>query len=280
MATVFSYSVSEEQACETLRTVFRSPINFLDTAAIYGDGESERRIGIVLKELGGVPQGYVLATKVDRDAQTNDFSGDQMKRSIERSMRLLGVDHFQLVYLHDPEHISFEQAMAPGGPVEALQQMREVGLIEHIGVAGGPLDLMTRFVETDIFEVALSHNYYTLLNASAHEFWNVCQQHHVAAVNAAPYGGGMLSKGPRAFPRYRYADAPQAYIERALQIDALCTRYGVPLAAAALQFSVRDPRIASTVVGLTRPERMEQTIKLALQPIPQELWEEIEQLNA
>src|SRR5947207_1663762 len=74
------YPVPEEQAVAVLRTVFHSPINFLDTAAAYGDGESERRIGIVLRELGGLPPGYVLATKADRDFQTGDFSGEQTKR--------------------------------------------------------------------------------------------------------------------------------------------------------------------------------------------------------
>src|SRR5215217_5699205 len=76
MPNTFAYSVGEEQALEAVRAFFRSPINFIDTAASYGDGESERRIGIVLKELGGLPDGFVLATKADRDLKTGDFSGD------------------------------------------------------------------------------------------------------------------------------------------------------------------------------------------------------------
>ena len=66
----------------------------------------------------------MLATKADRDLQSGDFSGDQMRRWVERSLRLLGLDRLQLVYLHDPEHTTFEQAMAPGGPVEALQRLQ------------------------------------------------------------------------------------------------------------------------------------------------------------
>src|SRR5437763_8662478 len=92
MPETFAYSVSDEQALTTLRAAFRHPINFMDTAASYGDGEAERRIGIVLKEIGGVPNDYVLATKADRDLKTGDFSGDQIKRSVERSLRLLGLD--------------------------------------------------------------------------------------------------------------------------------------------------------------------------------------------
>ncbi len=93
MPDTFAYSVPEAQALELLRAAFSSPINFLDTAASYGDGESERRIGIVLRELGGVPPGYLVGTKADRNLQTGDFSGEQIKRSVERSLRLLGLDH-------------------------------------------------------------------------------------------------------------------------------------------------------------------------------------------
>lgn len=272
MPETFSYGVTEGQAVATLRTIFASPINFIDTAASYGDGESERRIGIVLRELGGLPSGFVLASKADRDLHTGEFTGPQMRRSVERSLRLLGVERLQLLYLHDPEHITFEQAMAPDGPVEELLRCQQEGLIEHLGVAGGPIDLMTRFVETDLFSVAISHNRYTLLNTEADAFWNVCQQHGVAAVNAAPYGSGILAKGAAAYPRYMYGAASSAMIERTRQIEALCQQYDVPLAALALQFSLRDSRIASTVVGITRPERVTETVTLAQYPIPDELW--------
>lgn len=272
MPDTFAYEVGEERALQTLRALFAGSINFLDTAASYGDGESERRIGLVLRELGGLPAGFVLASKADRDLHTGEFSGEQMRRSIERSLRLLGLDQIQLLYLHDPEHISFEQAMAPGGPVEVLQRCKEEGLIAHLGVAGGPIDLMTRFVETDLFEAAISHNRYTLLNTEAGTFWDVCLRHNVAAVNAAPYGSGILAKGPASYPRYMYSEAPENMLARARRIETLCQQYDVPLAAAALQFSLRDPRISSTVVGITRPERLSETVSLAQFPIPHELW--------
>ncbi len=272
MPDTFAYEVGEERALQTIRAIFSGPVNFLDTAASYGDGESERRIGLVLRELGGLPEGFVLASKADRDLHTGEFSGEQMRRSVERSLRLLGLDQIQMLYLHDPEHTSFEQAMAPGGPVEVLQRCQQEGLIAHLGVAGGPIDLMTRFVETDLFEAAISHNRYTLLNTEADAFWDVCLQHNVAAVNAAPYGSGMLAKGPTAYPRYMYSEASEDMLARARRIEALCQHYNVPLAAAALQFSLRDPRITATIVGITRPERLVETVSFAQFPIPQELW--------
>jgi D-threo-aldose 1-dehydrogenase len=275
MPEAFTYSVGEERAIETIRTILDGPINFLDTAASYGDGESERRIGVVLRERGGLPEGFVLATKADRDLQTGDFSGDQIRRSVDRSLRLLDVERLQLVYLHDPEHALFEAIMARGGPVDALRRFRDEGVIEHVGVAGGPIDLMTRYVETGAFEVAISHNRYTLLNAAASPFWDVCGRQRVAAINAAPYGGGMLAQGPDVYARYAYEEADPEVLRRARTIQRICIRHDVPLAAAALQFSLRDRRIASTVVGMGAAQLVAETVELAVTPIPGELWDEL-----
>ena len=272
----FAYEVSEERALETVRSVFAGPFNSLDTAASYGDGESERRIGIVLEEMGGLPPGFVLATKADRDLQTGTFTGQQMRRSVERSLRLLGLEQLQLVYIHDPEHITFEAAMPPGGPVEALRRCKDEGLIAHLGVAGGPIDLMMRFVETGLFEAAISHNRFTLLNREAAPLWELCKRRGVAAVNAAPYGSGLLAKGPGTYPRYMYGSAPSDLLWRAGQMEEACQRYSVPLAATALQFSLRDSRIASTIVGISRPERLTETLRLAQLSVPEELWAELD----
>jgi D-threo-aldose 1-dehydrogenase len=280
MPETFDYRVSEERARETLRAVFESPINFLDTAASYGDGESERRIGEVLKEMGGLPEDVVLATKADRDLTTGDFSGGQMRRSVERSLKLLGLDRLQLVYLHDPEYLDepgrepYEYMMAAGGPVEVLTNLRDEGLIEHLGIAGGPIDLMIRFVETGMFEVVITHNRYTLVNRTAEPLLNVADELGVAALNAAPYGSGILAKGPDAYTRYEYKEAPQELMERVRATQEACKEFDVPLAAA-LQFSLRDPRSVSTIVGISRPERVAQTIDLAAHPIPDELWERL-----
>jgi D-threo-aldose 1-dehydrogenase len=159
MPETFDYSVAEERALETLRAAFHSPITLVDTAAAYGDGESERRIGMVLHELGGIPPGYILSTKADRSLQTGDFSGAQVQRSVERSRRLLGLERLELVFLHDPEHTTFEAATAPGGPVDVLLQLKSDGIIGHLGIAGGPPDLLMRFVETGVFEALITHNH-------------------------------------------------------------------------------------------------------------------------
>jgi D-threo-aldose 1-dehydrogenase len=279
MPETFAYGVSEERALETIRAIFKSPISFVDTAASYGDGESERRIGIVLKELGGVPDGYVVATKADRDLKTGDFSGDQMRRSVERSLRLLGLDRLSLVYLHDPEHAPFESITAKGGAIDVLCKLREEGLIEHLGLAGGPTDLMMRYVEAagaDVFEAIISHNRFTLINRNGAPFFDLATRMGLGVANAAPYGSGIRAKGPDAYARYAYQDAPATVVERVRRLGTICDRYGVPLAAVALQFSMRDPRVHTTIVGMTRPERVAQTVELAQVEIPDALWPEVE----
>jgi D-threo-aldose 1-dehydrogenase len=275
MPETFAYSVPEDRALATVRAALDSPINFLDTAASYGNGESERRIGLVLRERGGVPPGVVLATKADRDLHTGDFSGEQMKRSVERSLRLLGLQQLPIVHLHDPEHTTFDKAMAANGPVEVLQRFKEQGVIEYLGVAGGPIALMIQFVQTGIFDAVISHNRYTLLNRSADPLWDIASRRGLAVLNAAPYGSGMLAKGPDAYARYAYQDASPDLVARAREIEGVCQRHGVPLAAAALQFSLRDRRITSTIVGVTRPERIAETLSLAQVAIPDALWEEL-----
>jgi D-threo-aldose 1-dehydrogenase len=275
-ADTFAYSVPEDRALETVRAAFDGPINFIDTAASYGDGEAERRIGIVSRTLGGYPEGSCWRPRPIATSRPASSHGDQMRRSVERSLRLLNLDRLQLVYLHDPEHASFEELNAPGGAVEALVRLKEEGVIEHLGVAPGPIDVVIRYVETGAYEVAITHNRYTLVNRTAEPLLRVCAERGVAVANAAPYGSGMLAKGPDAYPRYAYQQASPELIERVRQLAAICDRHGVPLAAAALQFSIRDPRVGTTIVGMTKPERLAQTAELATLPIPDALWPELE----
>jgi len=273
----FGYEVGREQALATLRAVFAGPIRFLDTSNGYGDGRSEEYIGIVRREMGGYPPDFLISTKADRDMKTGDFSGDRMRRSVEESQQRLGMDRFPLFFLHDPEHAPFEYITAKGGALDALLKLRDEGVIEHLGVAGGPIDLLMRYVETGAFEAVLTHNRYNLLTREAEPLLQLAHERGLAILNAAPYGSGILAKGPSVYGRFRYQPAPPEIMERARQLEAICARHGVPLAAAALQFSLRDPRISSTVVGITHPIRVAQTVALARFPAPEEMWEEIEQ---
>jgi D-threo-aldose 1-dehydrogenase len=276
----YGYEVSTERALATLRRVFGGPINFIDTSNEYGKGESERRIGLVLAELGGLPEGFVLATKVDPVPGSSDFSGTRVRASVAESLERLGLKRLQVVYFHDPEKISFDDATAPGGAVEALVQLREEGVVDHLGVAGGPIDLMLRYLATGVFETIISHNRYTLVDQSAEPLLDDADERGIAFVNAAPYGGGMLVKGPDLVPKYCYQPVSAATLQRVREMQRICGSYNVPLAAAALQFSLRESRITSTIVGITEPERVEQTLRLAEISIPDKLWADLEPVAA
>jgi D-threo-aldose 1-dehydrogenase len=265
-----------DTAVATIRRAFESPFNFIDTSNEYGNGgNSEKRIGQALTEVGGLPAGFVVATKVDPIRGSKDFSGDRVRRSVEESLERLGLDRLQLAYLHDPEKITFAEGTGQGGPLEALIDLRDQGVIGHLGVAGGPIDLELKYLATDVFDVVISHNRYTLVDQTAEPLIRDAMARGVAFVNAAPFGGGMLVKGPDAAPNYCYHPASPAIIERVRKMEALCAEYFIPLAAAALQFSTRDRRISSTIVGMSEPDRVEETLKLAGTDIPEEFWDRI-----
>lgn len=275
MPANFGYEVSAQRGIDTAARVLAGPITFLDTSNGYSGGESERRIGAAVRATGGLPPDFVLATKVDRD-DAGDFSGARVRRSLEESLQRLGLDRVPLLYLHDPEHISFDAGMAAGGPVEELVRIRDEGLADHLGVAGGPVGLMEQYVRTGVFEVVLTHNRYTLLDRSAGPLFDTAVKEGVAVVNAAVFGGGILAKGSGSSDRYAYRSAPPELLAAARAMEDACARHGVPLVAAALQLSVRDERVASTVVGFSRPERVDECVGQASIDIPAELWSELD----
>jgi len=165
---LYGYAVDEERALDTIRAFFSGPLNFADTSNNYGQGRSERAIGKVIRELGGIPVGKVLATKVDADSETRDFSGDRVRRSAEESLERLGIERFQLLHLHDHDlHMDFATGSRKGGAVDALVALKQQGIAQSIGIATGNLQALTDYLNTDVFDVLLSHNKYTLLDRSA-----------------------------------------------------------------------------------------------------------------
>ena len=219
----------------------------------------------------------MLATKVDPDPVTGRFDGERARESFAESLSRLGLDRVPLLHLHDPERISFEEAVGPGGVVDALVALRDEGAVDYIGVAAYDVPEMIRYVETGAFDVVLNHNRYTLLDRSAEPLWEAARERGMGVINAAPYGGGMLAKGPAKHGLYAYR-SDDAMGARAAAMQEACERFGVPLAAAALQFSLQSELIDSTVVGISSPERIEQTLRYAGTEIPGELWAELDAL--
>lgn len=280
MPGTYGYSVNEERALETINAIFDSPVNFLDSSRIYGFGESEQRIGKVIKARGGLPAGFVLATKLDRDPETNRFDADQAKRSLEQSLTALNLDSIPMLHLHDPEHArSLTEISGAGGAIDALMRFKEEGLCQAVGLAMGQLDRMLPLVKDFEWDLILNHNRYTLLNRSAAEIYDLAKARGIGTLNAAPYAGGVLAKGASVMPQIAYSPADPEALNGVRTIEAICSRYGVAPGAVALQFSLRDERIDSTVVGVSAAARVEQTLEWAKAEIPAELWAEIEALE-
>ncbi len=276
MPDTYGYTVDEERARETVRTIFAGPANFLDASRNYGFGRSEQRIGDVIRERGGLPEGFVISTKLDRNAETNRFDAARARRSLEESMEALGLDRLQLVHLHDPEHAaSLAQVTDPGGAVQELFAMKEEGLVEAVGLAAGNVKVMMPILRDWDFDALITHNRFTLINRNAEEMMDLALAKGTAILNAAPYCGGVLAKGVEAYPRYVYQDATDPVLEPIRRIEAICAKYGIPPGAAALQFSMRDERITSTICGVSKPERIQQTIEWAQWPIVEEAWDEL-----
>lgn len=253
-------------------------VTFIDTSNEYSGGLSEKIIGEAIRRHGGVPAGLVIQTKLDRDVVTGDFSGDRMLRSLDESLERLGLESFPMLFLHDPEHISFEAGMADGGPVAALVEMKRTGIAHQIGISGGPVGLLEQYVDTGLFDAVITHNRYTLVDRSAARLVQKSAERGIAVLNAAVYGGGALAKWPAAAEKYAYAPVKLEVAQSIAAMGAACQHYGIPLAAAALQWSTRNPQITSSIFGVFSAAQLAETIAMDALYIPGELWDELETL--
>ncbi|SMX38223.1 aldo/keto reductase [Maliponia aquimaris] len=279
MPYTYGYSVDEARARATIEAIFDGPVNFLDTSRNYGFGRSEERIGQVIKARGGLPKGFVLSTKLDRDMETGRFDAARVRASIEESLRALNLESVPLLHLHDPEHArDLTEITGEGGALDELFKLKEEGLAQAVGLAMGRLDVMEPILRAYPFDALISHNRFTLLNRSAEAMFDYAYDNDIAVLNAAPFASGVLAKGSAAMPRITYQAADDAALAPVRAIEEVCARHGVPTGVAALQFSLRDPRVTSTVVGVSKPERVQQTLDWAAMKLPQALWDDLSAL--
>lgn len=275
MPEMFGYDVPAEQAIDLVTRLLDSPVRVIDTSNGYSDGESERRIGQGIARAGGLPADYLIATKTD--GKDGDYSGDRVRRSIQESMERLGLDRLPLVYLHDPEYALDQGLDASGGAVEVLVELQREGVIGALGLAGGDVKVMHQFLDLGVFNVLLNHNRWTLVDRSAGELFDRATAAGMGVVNAAYLGGGLLAN-PHGQRMYGYRPAKDATVNAAIALEALCREWGTDLSTAALQFSLRDPRIHMSVVGISKPERIEALLASAKTELPEEFWSAAEEL--
>jgi D-threo-aldose 1-dehydrogenase len=288
--------LDDATAAETMDAAWSGGIRFFDTAPHYGIGHSERRFGMALR--AHPRDEFTLSTKVGRilvpqDPQGQkdeafevpasyrrvwDWSRDGVRRSLEESLERIGIDHADIVLLHDPE-FHWEQALRDAYPV--LSELRDSGVIGAIGAGMNRPDLLTQLVrETDV-DVVMTAGRYTLLNQEAlDDLLPACLQRGVSVLAAAPFNSGVLSSPrPADDARFEYAVAPPDVIERARRIADVCEQFGVTLPQAALQFALGHPAVASVVVGMDSPEQVRSNVAALEAATPDGLWDALIELE-
>ena len=284
--------VTEADARAAVETAWAAGVRYFDTAPHYGLGLSERRLGAALRDRPR--DSYTLSTKVGRllepqpDAAGDDlangfavpatqrrvwdFSADGVRRSIGSSLERLGLDRIDIAYLHDPDDHG-PQALAEAYP--ALERLRTEGVLGAIGVGMNRTALLTRFVrETDVDVVLLAGRYTLLDQGGLDELLPEAGRRGVSVVVGGAFNSGLLAD-PRPGATFDYAAAPDALLQRALRIKAVCERHGVPLRAAALRFPLGHPAVASVLVGLRSAEEARDAAGMIGHPVPDALWAEL-----
>ena len=276
----YGYEVDGERARATLHAIFDGPVRLLDTSRNYGLGAGEAHIGAVITERGGMPDDMIISTKLDRDMSSGRFDAARARRSFEESLTALSLERVDVLHLHDPEYArDLDEITRSGGALDELFRIRDEGLADAVGLAMGRIDIMLPLVREYPFDVILNHNRFTLLNRGADELFDEAHGAGMTVWNAAPYAGGVLAKGHVEMPRITYRQASDAELEPVRALERICRESGVPVGAAALQFSLRDPRITSTIVGVSRPERVAETVAWAGIDIADDVWAAFSELD-
>ena len=276
MPDTYGYEVNPSIAEETILAILNGPSNFIDTSRNYGMGRSEKLIGNVFKSLGGKPNNIILATKIDRDMATNNLDRDATLKSFEQSIKALETEKIDILHLHDPEHCKdLNDITCKGGALDTLFQLKEEGSVTLVGLAMGKVEMMYDLIQKWPFDVMINHNRFTLLNRQADKLFNLAKKKGIKIFNAAPFCGGILAKGTKETNRLVYQEVSEKKLKPVFDLEKICLKYNIPLGAAALQFSMKDPRISSTIVGITKKSRIDQIVEWSNFEISEDAWTEI-----
>ena len=288
--------VSDAEAERTIRAALDAGISYFDTAPHYGFGLAERRLG---QALGDTP--VLLSTKVGRVLEPTtahgerhafvdadpyeprfDYSADGVRRSYDSSLGRLKRDRVSILLAHDLGRLTHgtghERHMRDflDGGYRAMRDLKEAGAVEAIGIGVNEIAVCLELIERVELDVILLAGRYTLLDRSAAELLiPQCDRRGIRLIIGGPYNSGILaqedlSDGARL--HYDYAQAPAEMIGRAQRLAALCARFGVALPAAALQFPLRDPRVATVIAGVANAGEVHDLIVRAAAEIPDEAW--------
>ena len=286
-------AVDETEAAATVDAAYDLGIRYFDTAPHYGLGLSERRLGAALA--GQAREELTVSTKVGRRLEPLpepygrddegfdvpathrrvwDFSRDGVLRSLEESLERLGLDHVDIVFLHDPDD-HWEEALNEGYP--ALEELRSQGLVSAIGAGMNQAAMLADFVRHTDMDVLMLAGRYTLLEQGAlDDLLPLCVERDVSIVAAGVFNSGVLARDdPPDDAKYNYDEASTAVVDRARRIAEICRRHGVSLPAAAIAFPLAHAAVASVCLGARSPQQVERNVDLHRGTIPVELWREL-----
>jgi len=296
--------ISDSDAADTATAALEAGIAYFDTAPYYGFGLSERRIGDVLRGVEPV----VVSSKVGRLLKADsavrgygqrhgycspmpfeplyDYTFDGVMDSWEASLQRLGLARVDILYVHDigrsnhgDRHTLTFRELTDGGGFRALEQLRAGGAIQAFGLGVNETAVCLEAMAHTHLDVILLAGRYTLLEQAALDaLLPTCSQAGTSIVVGGPYNSGILATGTQhdGTLHYNYGPAPNSIVERVRRIEAVCERYGVPLAAAALQFPLAHPQVASVIPGLVSRQQVERTLMLYRATIPGLFWQELQ----
>jgi len=267
-------AVKLDEALESVRVALDCGLNFIDTSPFYGRGMSEVLLGIALQ---GVPRdSYTLCTKLGRyDLQHFDFSARRVAESVDVSLHRLRTDHLDIVLCHDIEFVPMQQIVDETLP--ALRKIQQAGKVRFIGFSGYPQKIF-RFIcdQTDV-DCVLSYNQYTLQNTRfADETIPYLKAKDVGVMNAGPFSARLLTNAP--LPAW--LKEPENVKAAARKAAEHCASKGMDIAKLALQFSLANPDITTTVSGSANPNNIRNWAKWAAEPLDQQLLAEVQAIFA
>lgn len=289
--------VTDEAAARVVNTYLGHGLGFFDTAPLYGSGVSETRLGAALssRERGrNAParDAFVLATKVgrllvpdparDQDVWSDDlppvgpvfdYSYDGTLRSLEESLTRLGLDQVDILHIHDPDN-HYVEAMK--GSYRALLRLREEGVIRAVGVGMNQAKMLARFAAEGDFDCFLCAGRYTLVDHTAlKRLLPLCEERNISIIIGGPYNSGILAQGAVDGAKFDYRKAPPVIVEKVRRIEVICGRHETPLKAAALQFPLAHPAVATVIPGARSPLEVDENVAMAEFEIPGDFWAEL-----
>ena len=267
-------SVKLDEAMESLRAALECGLNFIDTSPFYGRGMSEVLLGIALK---GVPRdSYTLCSKLGRYDLTHfDFSAKRVAESVDVSLHRLGTDHLDIVLCHDIEFVPMQQSVDETLP--ALKKIQQSGKVRYVGFSGYPMKIFRFICEQTNVDCALSYNQYTLQNTRfADEVVPYLKAKGIGAMNAGPFSARLLTNAT--LPPW--LKEPENVKAAAREAAALCAKHGSDIAKLALQFSIANPDITTTISGSANPNNIRNWAKWAAEPLDEDLLRDVQAIFA